>query len=143
VKLVTPMKIITIRQPWAHLIVSGSKNIENRNWVTSYRGPVLIHAGLAVDRRACMEYGLAPDDLDRGAVIGIANIVDCVRRHSSRWFVGPFGFVLRDRQKIRAIAWKGALGLPEAPSELLNRLDKRVLRRYAGRRSLPHGRQHD
>ena len=24
------MKIITIRQPWAHLIVNGSKNIENR-----------------------------------------------------------------------------------------------------------------
>ena len=35
------MRILSIRQPWAHLIVSGSKNIENRSGATPYRGPFL------------------------------------------------------------------------------------------------------
>lgn len=40
------MKAISIHQPWAWLIVEGYKDIENRTWLTAYRGPVLIHAGL-------------------------------------------------------------------------------------------------
>jgi hypothetical protein len=43
------MKIISIRQPWASLIVSGIKDIENRTWPTRYRGPVLIHASQRAD----------------------------------------------------------------------------------------------
>lgn len=38
------MKAISIRQPWAWLIVHGAKVVENRSWATSYRGPLLIHA---------------------------------------------------------------------------------------------------
>ena len=33
------MKILSVRQPWAWLIVAGHKDIENRKWRTSYRGP--------------------------------------------------------------------------------------------------------
>jgi ASCH domain len=44
------MKILSIRQPWAYLIANGQKNIENRTWLTNYRGPFLIHASLALDR---------------------------------------------------------------------------------------------
>lgn len=42
------MRIITVRQPWADAIIWGEKNIENRprNIAGTYRGPVLIHAGL-------------------------------------------------------------------------------------------------
>lgn len=38
------MKVITIWQPWASLIVLGHKKIETRGWATKYRGPLLIHA---------------------------------------------------------------------------------------------------
>jgi hypothetical protein len=38
------MKAITIKQPWAFLIVEGVKDIENRTWKTNFRGRVLIHA---------------------------------------------------------------------------------------------------
>jgi hypothetical protein len=38
------MRALTIRQPWAWLIVHGHKDLENRTWCTSYRGPLLIHA---------------------------------------------------------------------------------------------------
>jgi len=83
------MKIISIRQPWAHLIVNGSKNIENRSWSTKYRGPVLIHASKTVNRRACAELGLDSHELPTGGVVGIAELVNCVEDHSSRWFEGP------------------------------------------------------
>ena len=105
------MKIITIRQPWAYLIVNGSKNIENRTWPTSYRGPVLIHASLNPNRALCLQRRIDPDTLRRGGVIGIAEISDCVTMHRSLWFNGPYGFVLRRRRPLSFIEWKGALGL--------------------------------
>ena len=39
------MKAITISQPYASLIASGEKWVENRVWSTTYRGPLAIHAG--------------------------------------------------------------------------------------------------
>ena len=38
------MKVLSIKQPWASAIVYGLKDVENRNWQTSYRGPILIHS---------------------------------------------------------------------------------------------------
>lgn len=76
------MKALTLIQPWATLIVAGHKHFETRSWQTSYRGPVLIHAGKKVDRRWAdwlMEKGYpsAPDlaDLPTGAVVGVAEVV--------------------------------------------------------------------
>jgi hypothetical protein len=40
---------LSIRQPWASLIVAGLKPVENRSWRVRYRGPLLIHAGQRVD----------------------------------------------------------------------------------------------
>ena len=121
------MKIISLRQPWAHLVVTGAKDIENRSWATAYRGPVLIHASLKVDKDECANQGLDPADLETGAVIGIVELIDCIRRHTSRWFFGPFGLVLRNARQIKPIPWKGALGLRDAPKTLLRRIDKSVL----------------
>lgn len=39
------MKALTIRQPWASLVVEGRKPFEYRSWATDYRGALLIHAG--------------------------------------------------------------------------------------------------
>ena len=44
------MRALSIRQPWAWLIVNGHKDIENRSWRTKYRGPFLVHAGLKVEK---------------------------------------------------------------------------------------------
>lgn len=43
------MKALSIRQPWAWLIATGRKDIENRIWKTNYRGKFLIHAGKSFD----------------------------------------------------------------------------------------------
>lgn len=44
---------LTVRRPWASLLLVpsalGGKNIENRPWTTSYRGPILIVAGTRID----------------------------------------------------------------------------------------------
>ncbi len=39
-----PIRVLSVRQPWAGLIVHGFKSLENRDWETSYRGPLAIHA---------------------------------------------------------------------------------------------------
>ena len=46
------MKALSIQQPWAWMILYGTKRVENRTWATSFRGPFLIHAGLKADREA-------------------------------------------------------------------------------------------
>jgi hypothetical protein len=116
------MKILSIRQPWAHLITRGSKDIENRSWSTKYRGPFLVHASLRVDKEACLEHQLDPSRLQTGGIIGIAEIVDCVQEHQSEWFEGPYGFVLRKRKRLPFVKWTGALGLRDAPTRLLRRI---------------------
>jgi len=124
------MKILSLLQPWAHLVASGAKDIENRNWPTRYRGPFLVHASRNIDVEGCRRHGLQPADLDMGGVVGIAEIVDCVTAHSSRWFEGPFGFVLRHPHTLPFVKWKGTLGLREAPKALLRRLDPSILGHY-------------
>ena len=64
------MRAITIRQPWAELILRGEKDVENRSWRTNHRGLLLIHAGLGADTEYFEEYEV-PEDADRGAIVGI------------------------------------------------------------------------
>lgn len=44
------MKALTIWQPYSDQILDGTKTVENRNWDTSYRGPLIIHAGKRAER---------------------------------------------------------------------------------------------
>lgn len=54
---------LSVRQPWAYLIVNGSKDIENRTWNTSYRGMLGIHSSKKFDWAFFeMLDELAPDD---------------------------------------------------------------------------------
>lgn len=41
----TTVMALTVRAPWAQLIASGHKQIENRGWATAFRGLLVIHAG--------------------------------------------------------------------------------------------------
>jgi hypothetical protein len=120
------MKVLSIRQPWAWLIASGRKDIENRSRRTSYRGPVFIHAGrrppiatLAdIAQKIPFEFSNRP--LDLGGIVGIAEIVDCVTAHDSPWYhKGQFGFVLRNARELPFTSMRGQLNLFDAPPELL------------------------
>src|SRR4051812_20899098 len=75
------MKAITIHQPYAELIAAGVKRVENRSWKTNFRGTVAIHAGRADShelRDAATAHALEFDELTRGAIIAVGEIVDCV-----------------------------------------------------------------
>lgn len=77
------MKALTVRQPWATLIVTGRKAIETRSWRTKYTGPLLIHAAKgppSYDERTLMiDLGMdtLADRLPFGAIIGWVRIVAC------------------------------------------------------------------
>jgi ASCH domain-containing protein len=111
------MKILSVRQPWASLIVSGAKDVENRTWSTRYRGPILIHAAQRADDVTSDEierrYGIRPPfDMPLGGVLGLAEIVGCVRGHCSVWYApAHWAFVLRNARALPFVRWKGSLSL--------------------------------
>lgn len=99
------MKALTIKQPYASLIVDGIKDIENRTWKTNYRGRILIHAGkdnliknlkygddITCLNNKQLEYitnnkhnDIINKELITGAIIGSVEIIDCVINHPSIW----------------------------------------------------------
>lgn len=72
------MKVLTLKQPWATLIVLGIKRYEFRSWKTNYRGTILIHAGKGVDKDALEKLSYLNIDFPQGKIIGKADIVDCL-----------------------------------------------------------------
>jgi hypothetical protein len=107
------MKALTIWQPWASLIVEGSKDIENRSWSTDYRGPLLIHAGAHKPTKREREmFDLGP--LQLGGIVGVAQLVDCVRDHPSSWAMPDcWHWVLEAPQVLPFVVMRGAQGLWE------------------------------
>ena len=72
------MKALTIKQPWASLIIEGYKKYEFRSWKTNYRGKILIQAGLSLEKdmkERFKDYNL---EYKLGYIIGEAEIVDCI-----------------------------------------------------------------
>lgn len=124
---------LSIRQPWAWLIVQGHKPVENRTWSTPFRGELLIHAGKTMSRRYYDQFqqdlmamlgAEAPqlpafDDLPLGGIIGTATMTDCVERHPSPYFFGPFGFVLRDAKPLTFVPYRGMLGFFNVDASVL------------------------
>ena len=105
------MRTLSIRQPWAWLIVRGFKPIENRLRASHFRGPLLIHASLKMtqdDYEACRIFvdGFATIelpklvDLPRGGIIGQVTMTDCVTASTSPWFCGGFGYVFTDARPL-------------------------------------------
>lgn len=91
------MKAITLHQPYASLIALAKKQYETRNWSTSYRGKIAIHAGKTnqcqgsfqtihlfgeLSKPVCEE--LMPILLDgyrlpTGCILTIAQLTDCIK----------------------------------------------------------------
>lgn len=123
------MRTLSIRQPWAWLIVHGHKTIENRDWDTPWRGEFLIHAGVGlvqrdyrqIQRLAKLELDIViPDFTDleqvpRGGIVGVAELVRVVTDSESPFFMGPFGFELRNARPLPFVPWKGQLGWFDVP----------------------------
>ena len=119
--------IISVRQPWAWLIMHAGKDIENRTWSTKVRGRVLVHAAKGVTKdewraawgwvrercpeawdKGCLE--IQAGTIERGGIIGSVEIVDCVKSSDSPWFAGPYGFALRNPWPLPFEPCRGQLG---------------------------------
>lgn len=72
------MKVLTIKEPWASLIINGYKKYEFRSWKTKYRGKILIHAGMSLEKDAAKRFSEYNLEYYKGAIIGEATITDCI-----------------------------------------------------------------
>lgn len=140
---------LSIRNPWAHLVMSGMKKVENRSWSSAYRGRLVIHAGTKLDVASwsdilsipgprlgldeeldCIEEGMtlpALSALPRGAILGSVEVYDCVEvgevteeQDPEGFASGPFCWLLREPHWL-AVPYqaKGRLGLWRCPEGLV------------------------
>lgn len=128
------MKALSVRAPWWWFILHGGKDIENRDWRTSYRGRVLLHVGKWWDtEEVCddwdsaaqiVEFDGTPMPMGRmrefcGCLVGSVEIIDCVERSNSPWFFGEYGFVLSAPISFpNPIKFKGALRFFDVPDHV-------------------------
>jgi len=131
------MKALTVRQPWAWLIVVGLKAVENRNWSCYYRGQLLIHAakGCTFDEW-CQAWDWIDDrfphirriyptptytSIPRGGIVGQVDMIGCVddadnvdKHYFCAWAEpGQYHHLYANSLPLPFRACKGALGLWE------------------------------
>ncbi|MDE5889208.1 MAG: ASCH domain-containing protein, partial [Bacilli bacterium] len=72
------MKVLSIRQPWASIIINGYKCYEFRSWKTNFRGKVLIHASKDVETEYLSRFESLGLEYPTSAILGSVEITDCV-----------------------------------------------------------------
>lgn len=127
--------ILSIKQPWAWLIMNEYKDIENRSWQTKYRGPLYIHAGKKFDKtlfdnepslESCTANQITAmflggmynhhHEMKLGGIVGRVRLVDILDplhkpNYSYWWEPGFYGWVFEDPEKIDFFPCRGKLGL--------------------------------
>lgn len=95
------MKILSLLQPWATLLVRGHKQIETRSWYTHYRGPIFIHASGSLHKKfknntdnpftMCSQEPfkdfIKPEELVFGKIIGSVEIVSVLETEKAAKFL--------------------------------------------------------
>lgn len=123
------MIALSIRQPWAWLIIHAGKDVENRTWLTRFQGPCLIHASKGMTKQEYAEaFDLLDsietsgklvipsyDELPRGGIVGRMQITGCLRAYNSPWFVGPWGFVIEAATSLPFYPCRGSIGFFNVP----------------------------
>ena len=113
------MKALSLKQPFAELILEGKKKIELRKWNTNFRGEFFIHASKNPDEESMKRFGFTT--LPLGFIVGKAKLVDVktyenkeehnrdnnLHLASSDW--GNIGFILENPIRIEPIPFKGQL----------------------------------
>jgi hypothetical protein len=117
------MRALTVKQPWAALIVAGIKDVENRSWFPredQLGQRILIHAGVKRDKDG-KDCGAVDYDDVKGALLGSVVLFDVVPDSLSDWAVeGQWHWQLVDPQPLdEPIPCKGRLWLWQPPDELV------------------------
>ncbi len=106
------MKCLSLRQPYAELVIARRKTIETRTWNTNFRGKFLIHASKTIDKEISTILNIDCRKLTKGAIIGFAVLYDVKKytnehdfaadkdKHLSIKFTKPkYGFLLESSAK--------------------------------------------
>ena len=80
-------KCLSLKQPYAELLVAGKKTIEVRTWNTKFRGQFLVHASKKINEEVCKRLKIDQATLVTGAIIGNANIYNVIFYGSKNSFV--------------------------------------------------------
>ncbi len=115
------MKALSLKQPFAELILQKKKTIELRKWNTKFRGKFLIHASKIPDKKAMKRFKFT--NLPLGAIVGSTELID-VKKYNNKtehkkdknkhladpsW--GNYGFILKNIKRLpRPKPAKGMLG---------------------------------
>jgi hypothetical protein len=123
---------LSLKQPWATLLVYGLKTMEVRRWPTARRGRVLIHAASVPDEREeakALANLLLLTEPQRetagrlGGIVGAGELIECVRyetaavfaadekvhRNDPSWFAKPvlYGFRFTNLEVVPFRAYPG------------------------------------
>ena len=118
------VKVLSVKNPFAYLILQGGKDVENRTWTTDYRGRLYIHA--SGDTLPYPDSDSAPPDryveagvptgtkseeewcerikeraelwlLKSQSIIGYVDLVDIIQNSSSPWSIeGQYHWILKN-----------------------------------------------
>jgi ASCH domain len=136
----TTPRILSVRNPWAWAILHGGKDVENRSRPTRHRGDVWLHASASMtthewDLACAFMAGIGArrppprETLAMGAIVGAFVLADCVTAHASPWFVGAYGYVVRDAVALpEPVPCRGALGLWAPPPAVMLRVFQQLER---------------
>ncbi len=116
------MKALSLRQPWAELILQGRKTIETRTWRTAHRGVFGLHAAWHVDSEAAARFGMEPESLTSGALVGTAEIVEMIEFDEGLWEALRDQHLVADPLPDNRVGWRLA-----APRRLLRPVPLRGL----------------
>ena len=107
------MKVLSLKQPYAELILLGKKKIELRKWNTKFRGEFLIHSSLNPDNNSMKRFGFG--NLPCGFILGKAELVEVKKyddekehsldkdKHLANSLWGNYGFVLESPKRLKKI----------------------------------------
>jgi len=142
------MQAISLTQPWAQLVVLGSKRVETRSWPTRYRGEIAIHASKGYPESAqnlalynssfaksLIKHNFDAFNLPLGAIVGTVEITDCLPTekadeiglysHHAEWSFGDYGagrymwLLANPRMFEIPIPCKGALKIWTVPETIV------------------------
>jgi hypothetical protein len=125
---------LSVRQPWAELLLAGRKSIELRSWTTDYRGRLWLHASLKAD--PAMESRFGYKDLFRGGFVGSIRLIAIVPFTNQRWLqwgerhldpggyrTGLLAWIMDEPRRFRTpVIARGQIGLFTPDSNVVRQL---------------------
>jgi ASCH domain len=130
----TEWPALSVRQPWAELLISGRKSIEIRTWAPDYRGRLWLHAGSKADPELERLFGL--EGAYKGGFIGSIQLTAVVPMTSDRWIQwrqnhldagqyhhGMLAWIVEAPRRFRTpVAGTGRLGLFRLSDDIIRQL---------------------